>query len=71
MKALYRRALARRTLTHYKDALADLRVLLDVDSGNQAAKKENDQVGEIFQGGSGMFKLLEKIREAISFLVQK
>eukprot|EP00794_Sanderia_malayensis_P011962 gene11962-13199_t len=40
VKALYRRAMARKTVVRYEDAIEDLNKLLKVDPSNSAAKKE-------------------------------
>lgn len=49
VKALYRRALARKALRRYSHAAKDLHELLKIDSKNTAAQSEIDAVKELWR----------------------
>lgn len=65
VKALFRRAQARKMLKRYRDALEDLKHLLSVDPKNTAAKKEMDVIKDYWR------KELESMKKNIVDLKEK
>jgi len=49
VKALFRRAQARKILKEYRNALSDLSVILKIEPKNSAAKKESDLCKDLFR----------------------
>lgn len=53
VKVLFRRSLARKGLSHYKDALKDIDALLKLDPNNSTAEKERDILQQLQVGRHG------------------